>query len=180
MMDNQSKEGISGSFGPDPDTYQAAGKLLAAEKSKWLCGSLLLRLITSPTHVFDMISRFSEYIEAEIPYLPPDEHTELLHMLFILGTAELITLRIVRFGWKYQEIEELRTNLTQGLNGFFRAYIEVREVTNQPPDELPSTFMAEMQHGGKYLEQFINHYRELTERQQGPFAGCAHCPAKCL
>ena len=86
------KEGTSGSFGPDPDTYQVAGKLLDEEKSKWLCGSLLLRLITSPTHVFDMVSRFSEYIEAEIPYLLPDEHTELLQMLFVLGTAELITL----------------------------------------------------------------------------------------
>src|ERR1043166_6717507 len=101
-MDNQGKEGTSGPFGPDLGTYQVAGKLLDAERSKWLCGNLLLRLITGSPLIFDMLSSFSEHIEAEIPYLSPDQHTELLQILFVLGTVELITWRGVRFGWKYR------------------------------------------------------------------------------
>jgi len=101
-------------------------------------------------------------------------------MLIVRGTAELLQLRGAQFGWHYPEVEELRDVLTHGLIGFARAYTKAREITSLHVEELETNFLAEMQHSGKYLEQFTNQYRSLMERQQGPFAGCAHCPAKCL
>jgi DNA helicase HerA-like ATPase len=166
--------------GPEPGVFQAAGKLLDAPKSKWLWGNILLRLVASPTHLFDMLFRFSEHIEAEMSYLPPEQHIELLQMLIVRGTSELLMLRGAQFGWHYPEVEELRHVLTQGLIGFARAYTKARDITSLHVEELETNFLAEMQHSGKYLEQFTNRYQMLMERQQGPFAGCAHCPAKCL
>ena len=166
--------------GPEPGVYQAAGKLLDAPKSKWLWGNILLRLIASPTHLFDMLFRFSEHIEAEMSHLPPDDHMNLLQMLIVRGTAELLQLRGGQFGWLYPEVEELRDVLTRGLLGFARAYTKAREITKLEVEELEIDFLAEMQHSGKFLEQFANRYKMLMERQQGPFAGCTHCPAKCL
>ncbi len=166
--------------GPEPGVYQAAGKLLDAPKSKWLWGNILLRLIANPAHLFDMLFRFSEHIEAEMSYLPPEDHINLLQMLIVRGTSELIQLRGAQFGWLYPEVEELRDLLTRGLLGFARAYTKAREITSLQVEELETSFLEEMQVSGKYLEQFTNRYRLLMERQQGPFAGCAHCPAKCL
>jgi len=166
--------------GPDPGHFQAAGKLLDAPKSKWLWGNILLRLVASPTQLFDMLFRFSEHIEAEMSYLPPDQHTELLQMLIVRGTSELLQQRGAQFGWSYAEAEELRDILTHGLIGFARTYAKARKITSLHVEELETNFLAEMQHSGKYLEKFTNRYRSLMERQQGPFAGCTHCPAKCL
>jgi len=166
--------------GPDPGVFQAAGKLLDSPKSKWLWGNIVLRLIASPTHLFDMLFRFSEHIEAEMSYLPPDEHNALLQMLIVRGTAELLQLRGAQFGWGYAQVEDLRHVLTMGLIGFAHAYSKAREISSLHVEELETNFLVEMQHSGKYLEQFTNRYKLYMERQQGPFAGCAHCPAKCL
>lgn len=179
-MNHQRNGSTSGSLSSDPGTYHVTGDLLNAKKSKKLYSSILLRLITGSPLLFDMIFRCSEYIEAEIPYLSLDQHTELLHMFYVLGTTQFIIERGIHFGWKYQDIEELRANLTQGLDGFFHVYTKYREATSPSPNGGESTLTTEMQHAGKYLEQFTSRYHQLTKRQQGPFAGCTHCPAKCI
>jgi hypothetical protein len=167
--------GIAGAptGGPDPAIYQAAGKILDSEKSRWIWSNILLRLATLPENVLEAMLRFSELIEAEMPYLPKSRHEAVLIMTLIRGSAELMHQRGAQFGWSYGEAEELRSILTRGLVGYLRVYMSLR--MNRTPEELDKEIDAFERH----LTEFTSRYTQLMLREQGPFTGCRFCPNKC-
>lgn len=171
---------ISANGGPEPMIYQAAGKLLDSEKSKWLWANVILRLSTNPAYTFDILFRFSEQIEQEMAFLLPEQHNSVLQMILVRGGFELMQQRGAQSGWTYEQTEGLSNLLTTGLSRFMSTYTEAREaVAELDADELEARFLGAMQEASEYLEQFANQYKALMARRQGPFAGCVHCPARC-
>ncbi|HEY4387770.1 MAG TPA: DUF87 domain-containing protein [Ktedonobacteraceae bacterium] len=168
--------GISGAptGGPDPAIYQAAGKILDSEKSKWIWSNVILRLTTLPENVLQALMRFSEQIEAEMSHLPKSKHEAVLIMTLIRGSAELMHQRGAQFGWSYNEAEEIRTMLTHGLVGYMRVYMALRR--SVPAEELDKDIDEFDQH----LTAFAKRYTQLMQREQGPFSGCKYCPSRCL
>jgi Predicted ATPase len=167
--------GIAGAptGGPDPAIYQAAGKILDSEKSRWIWSNVLLRLAALPENVLEAMLHFSEQIEAEMSYLPKSKHEAVLIMTLIRGSAELMHQRGAQFGWSYGEVEEMRTTLTRGLVGYMRVYMALRRSVN--PEELDKDIDAFEQH----LTEFTRRYTQLMQRGQGPFMGCRYCPNRC-
>jgi hypothetical protein len=169
--------------GPDPMFYQAAGKMLALEASKWLWANILLRLISSPTTVFNMIPYLSKEIETEMSYLSLDQHNALMRMVIVRGCSETLQARGAEFGWTYAQVEELRAPLTHGLLLMAQSYNMMRSEANiraYKMKELEQRLQEQADQAAVYLEQFVNGYEIVMKRGQGPFAGCVHCPAKCL
>ncbi len=166
--------------GPDPAIYHAAGKLLATEKSKWLWSSILLRLLSNPGRVFDMLIRFSEIAEAELSYLSDDQHYALLRMAIVRGGAQIMYERGAQFGWTYEQVEKMQTLLIKGLLALARSYDQVYDKTKPIERRGTQSFQKEMDEAAAAFRSFIDAYESLTERKQGPFAGCIHCPSKCL
>ncbi len=167
--------GIAGAptGGPDPAIYQATGKILDSQKSKWIWSNVLLRLATLPENVLDALLHFSEQIEAEMSHLPKSKHEAVLIMTLIRGSAELMHQRGAQFGWSYGEVEEMRTLLTHGLVGYIRAYKAFSRSIN--PEKLDKDIDAFEQH----LTDFTKRYTQLMQREQGPFTGCRYCPNRC-
>jgi hypothetical protein len=166
--------------GPDPITYQTASKLLDTQSCRWLWAGLLLRLMTSPTHVYDTLLHFSEQIEAEMPYLSPDEHDAVMRMLLVQGSSQIMHERGAQFGWSYAQVEELRVLLTRGLLGLLQAYHMAQTSTTLEQQELINQVQQAVEKATEPLDQFTDAYQLLMRRRQGPFMGCLHCPAKCL
>jgi len=168
--------GISGALtgGPDPAIYQAAGKILDSEKSKWIWSNILLRLAARAENVLQALLSFSEQIETEMSYLPAARHETVFVMTLIRGSAELMHLRGAQFGWSYSEVEELRVLLTRGLVGYIRVYSALKR--SVPQEKL----RPDIDKFGEQLKKFSTRYTQLMQREQGPFAGCRHCPARCL
>ncbi len=173
---------ISPFGGPEPAVYQAAGKLLASEKSSWLWANILLRTTLSPAKLLEMLMRLSEQIEADMSYLPPEQHDIILRLLIIRGSAHLLQERGGRFGWSYPEVEELRTHLTQGLLAVLRSYqLSHADMEKRyEPEELANMLRSELIRAGECLEAFVTGYEAHMKRRQGPFVGCVHCQARCL
>ncbi len=163
--------------GPDPAIYQAAGKVLDSEKSHWLWSNILLRLVSDPLNVLDALLRFSEQIEKEMSYLPASKHHDVFTMALVRGGAELLQRRGAQFGWTYAEVEELRVLLTRGLTEYIHFYTVFQGDTANPDLEQR---MEDIQKVDELLTKFAERYTQVMKRQQGPFAGCKHCPAKCL
>ncbi|GHO94365.1 hypothetical protein KSF_044130 [Reticulibacter mediterranei] len=163
--------------GPDPVIYHATSKVLDSEKSKWIWSNILLRLIANPVLVLDSLLRFSEEIEVDMAYLPPDKHVAVLIMALIRGCAEVLRQRGAQFGWSYSEVEEMRILLTRGLIAYGRASFKVSH--GEDPDDLEER-EKEMEVVERSFFQFSKRYRQVMERRQGPFAGCKYCPARCL
>ncbi len=168
------------SGGPDPLTYQTAGKLLDAESCRWLWAQLLLRMLSSPAHVYETLVRFSDLIEAEMPHLPPGEHDAILRMLMVRGSMQFMHERGAQFGWSYARVEELRVPLTRGLLGLLHGYDLARTSTDLDPEELMSRVQQAVAKASQPLDEFTDSYERFMQRRQGPFTGCLHCPAKCL
>ncbi|MBV9712664.1 MAG: ATP-binding protein, partial [Ktedonobacteraceae bacterium] len=168
--------------GPDPMIYQAAGKLLEGQKSRWLWANILLRLITLPANMFDVLLRFSEHIEAEMSFFPAAQYESVLNMVIVRGSFELLQTRGAQFGWTYEQVEELRFLFTSGICMFNKAYNDAHEARASGVDseKLEEDFLIAMEEAGKYLEQFVNRYRLIMQRDHGPFSGCVHCPRKCV
>jgi GTPase SAR1 family protein len=166
--------------GPDPAAYHAAGKLLDSAKSKWLWANIMLRLVSSPGNFFEMVTRFSEHIEAEMPYLPSEQHDIYLRMVILRGSAQILQERGAQFGWTYAQVEQLRTSLTHGLLGFFHAYRTTLQESHLKKGELEHQAQQELDIASDYLAQFTASYATLMERKQGPFVGCTYCLEKCL
>lgn len=179
---------LSPSGGPDPALYQAAGRLLDSAKSQWLWANILLRLAANVGALNEILTRFSEQIEAEMPYLLPDQHDTMLQMLLIRGSAETMRACGATFGWTYPQVEKLRALLTRGLLGLVTAYRLIddevdrttRGVLEQLRPEIKEQFEKEIRAAGEHLSQFIDAYGVLRKRRQGPFAGCVHCVARCF
>jgi DNA helicase HerA-like ATPase len=163
----------SGHDGPDPGIFQAAGKILDSEKSKWIWSNIMLRLVANPVLVLDALLRFSEEIEKEMSYLSQERHLAVLIMSLVRGTSELLQQRGARFGWDYADVEELRTLLTRGLTEYIRTFF-------QWSSEKSGQDEPDMKNVEENLFKFAERYTQVMERQQGPFAGCKHCPARCL
>jgi hypothetical protein len=168
------------SGGPDPLIFQTAGKLLDAESCRWLWAQLLLRMLSSPAHVYETLVRFSDLIEAEMPHLPPGEHDAILRMLMVRGSMQLMHERGAQFGWSYARVEELRVPLTRGLLGLLHGYDLARTSTDLDPEELMSRVQQAVAKASQPLDEFTDSYERFMQRRQGPFTGCLHCPAKCL
>ncbi len=168
------------SGGPDPLIFQTAGKLLDAESCRWLWAQLLLRMLSSPAHVYETLVRFSDLIEAEMPHLPPGEHDAILRMLMVRGSMQLMHERGAQFGWSYARVEELRVPLTRGLLGLLHGYDLARTSTDLDPEELMSRVEQAVAKASQPLDEFTDSYERFLQRRQGPFTGCLHCPAKCL
>lgn len=163
--------------GPDPVVYQAASKVLDSEKSKWIWSNILLRLVANPVLVLDSLLRFSEGIEVEMAYLPPDKHAAVLIMALVRGCAEVLHQRGAQFGWSYAEVEELRVLLTRGLIAYSSASLKVTQEDGL--DDLEER-EREMEVVEESFFRFFERYSQVMERRQGPFAGCKYCPARCL
>jgi Helicase HerA, central domain len=171
--------GLPGTFtgGPDPAIYQAAGKVLDSAKSRWVWSNVLLRLVANPANILDALLRFSEQIESEMSYLPADRHTEVLIMALIRGGAELLHLRGATFGWSYTEVEEQRVLLTHGLVGYIRLFSQMKQSYAEELIQEQAQAIGKVEDD---LFQFSERYSRAMKRQQGPFAGCVHCPSRCL
>ena len=173
---------VTATGGPDPMIYQAAGKLLEGQKSRWLWANILLRLITLPANMFDVLLRFSEHIEAEMSFFPTAQYNAVITMVIVRGSFELLQTRGAQFGWTYNQVEELRFLFTSGISLFNQAYSDAYKARTDGIDaeQLEEDFLLAMEEAGKYLEQFVNRYKLLMQRDHGPFSGCTHCPSKCL
>ncbi len=159
--------------GPDPSLYHAAGKILDSEKSQWLWSTILLRAVTHLENIHDSLLRFSEQIEKDLSYFGVEKHEQVFVMTLIRGTAEILQQRGAQFGWTYAEVEELRMLLTRSL--IMLAFL------NQSPNIEEQDIQDETRHDiEEHLFLFADRYAQLMQRQQGPFSGCVHCPAKCL
>jgi DNA helicase HerA-like ATPase len=168
--------------GPDPATYQAASKILDADKSKQMWSMLHLRLLSKPATVLDILARFSEFLETTMAHLSPQEHDEVLSMVFVKGGAEFLHRRGAYYGWTYNQVEELRILLTLGLISFHKMYILSMQAPEVAPEELPDleeAFNNEMENASEHLSKFAEDYLHLTRRRQGPYVGCVYCPVKC-
>lgn len=166
----------------DLTAYQAAGRILATEKSRRLWAHILLGLTGNPSTVFTMLRYFSELIEAELPRLSPEQHQAILQMVTIRGSAEELHERGALFGWNYVQVEELYASLARGLQGFMGVN-NLISADNEPATntEAATTKIQEaVNQAGEYLDQFVAGYTALLRRKQGPFVGCVHCPSKCL
>jgi DNA helicase HerA-like ATPase len=172
---------MSSTGGPDPTIYQAAGKLLDSEKSRWLWSNIILRIVVSPANTFDILLRFSEQVEEDMSFLLPEQHNTVLQMVLVRGSFELMQQRGAQSGWTYEQTEELSRLLTLGLSKFMRTYAVAREAAAElDPEEIEAQFRDGMIQAGQHLEQFASRYKLLMKRRQGPFAGCSYCPACCL
>jgi hypothetical protein len=166
--------------GPDPAIYQAAGRILDSPKSKWVWSNTLLRLIANPAGVLEALMHFTEQIETDMAYLPDAKHTTIFMMVLIRGCAELLHQRGAQFGWSYDEVETQRVLLTHGLVGYMRLLQKVQQVEYEANEQFFEQQNKEAEVFEEQLFQFTENYNQLMGRQQGPFAGCKYCPARCL
>jgi hypothetical protein len=169
--------------GPDPWMYQAAGKLLDSEKSKSLWANIILRLVSNPSAVFQVLLRISSYIESEMAHISREEHYTVMRMMLVRGSAELMHARGAQFGWTYAQAEELRVLLTNGLLGLSRAYYFARIAGRAEPDDegrWDTPIERALDKASEQLAEFMSRYELLMQRGQGPFVGCTNCPLKCL
>ncbi len=151
---------LSPSGTPDMTIYQATLKLIDTEKSAWLWGNILLRVLFSSERLAEMLRRLPEYIESELSYLSPDRQSEVLRMCIVLGSAHILHQYGAQFGWSYAQVEQMRQLLTRGLLNLLKKQNLVMVMSD--------------------LSQFTRLYQYAMRREQGPFAGCIHCRAKCL
>lgn len=175
---------LAPSRGPDPVTYQEAGKILDEPKSAQLWSMFLLRLLTRPPNVMDTLVRFSEFIETVMPYLSAQQHDRVLAMIVVRGTAAFLHRRGAHYGWTYQQVEELRTRLTHGLLQLLRMQAIIQQIAtveqgSEEFQELSQRFNQIMSHAGDELLLCVEQYQRLTARRQGPYVGCQHCPTRC-
>jgi hypothetical protein len=166
----------------DLAAYQIAGKILAAEKSRRLWAQILLGLTGNPGIVLTTLLYFSELIEAELPRLSPEQHSAILRMILIRGSAEELHERGALFGWSYAQVESLYTSLAHGLLGFMQANNLISDDKELPTDADAAAVKLEevINPAGEYLNQFVTDYIALSKRKQGPFVGCIHCLSKCM
>ena len=171
--------GVPAAFtgGPDPSLYQAASKILDSPKSTWIWSNILLRLVTHPKNVADALLHFSEQIEKDMSYLPTAKHESVFIMTLILGCAELLQKRGAQFGWTYGEVEELRVLLTHNMVAYVRLFSSLNQQLS--PEELQHK-SEDLSTIEEQLTKFSIRYEQIMHREQGPFAGCIHCMAKCL
>ena len=115
-------------------------------------------------------------------FLPVAQYESMMNMVIVRGSFELLQMRGAQFGWTYEQVEELRFLFTLGISTFNRAYSDAHKARAKGVDteKLEEEFLALMDHAGKYLEQFVNRYKMLMQRDHGPFSGCVHCPSKCV
>jgi hypothetical protein len=173
---------LSLSSGPDPMTYQEAGKILDDAKSAQLWSMLLLRLLVQPGNIMESLARFSEFIETLMPYLSVQEHDQVLAMIIVRGMASFMHRRGAQYGWTYQQVEEQRVPLTHGLLQFLRLQEMVQAAPEQEPavlEELAHKFNQTMAEASETLLGCVTQYHRLTRRRQGPYVGCQHCPTIC-
>ena len=145
---------------PEMVIYQSALKLIDTEKSAWLWGNILLRALFNPEKLFDMLRRLPEHIESELPSFRSGRQSDILRMVIVLGSAQVTNQYGAQFGWTYAQVEQMRVILTRGL----LTLLSTHDLAAAMPD----------------LSQFTRMYEYVMRREQGPFAGCAHCQAKCL
>jgi hypothetical protein len=173
---------LTPSNGPDPVTYQEAGKILDDPKNAQLWSMLLLRLLVQPGNLMESLTRFSEFVETMMSYLPAREHDQVLAMILVRGTSNFLQRRGAQYGWTYQQVEELRVPLTHGLLQFLHLQEMIQEATAKLPEnleEIAETFNSMMTGASEKLLVCVNQYRKLTERRQGPYVGCQNCPTRC-
>ncbi|MBV9229126.1 MAG: ATP-binding protein, partial [Chloroflexi bacterium] len=166
--------------GPDPATYYAAGKLLDSEKSKRLWARFLLCLTSNPAKLLELITGISEQIETEMPHLSAEQHDRTMRMTIVRGSAEIMRERGAQFGWTYTQEDDMRVLLTNGMLTLARVYCLIRDQADQEQADQVEMLQKEMEQSSNYFKQFVTAYETSTQRRQGPFAGCIHCPAKCL
>lgn len=154
--------GISRSaFGaPDATVYQAVGRLLETSHGQWLWASMLVRTVYSRPRLPAVFAMLRRQIEAELTYLQPNQRESALRMAIVRGCSAVLSSHCTAFGWSYPLVEELRLSLTRGLIAF--AQTKDLSVCNSD------------------LDRFARKYEKLLEREQGPFAGCIHCRARCM
>jgi hypothetical protein len=126
-----------------------------------------------------MVQRFSEQIEADMPHLSTDQHDIVLRMVLVRGTAELMQNRGARYGWTYEQVEQMRVLLTHGLVEMAQAAQMAAREVDLPEEELSAKFGKAIEDASNYLVDFMEQYQDQTQRRQGPFVGCTYCPVKC-
>lgn len=169
--------------GPDAWTYQAAGKLLDSEKSKFSWASILLRLVSNAGAVIDILARLSGHIESEMAHISQEEHYKVMRMMIVRGSAELMHTRGAQFGWTYAQAEKLRVLLTTSLLSLARVYYLMHLEVDTESDQvrrLETQLEQAVDRAIELLTDFGERYEALMKRKQGPFVGCERCPAKCL
>jgi hypothetical protein len=166
--------------GPDSWAYQAAGKLLDSEKSKFLWASILLRLVSNAGAVLDVLARISGHIEREMSHISQEEHSIVMRMMIVRGCAELMHARGAQFGWSYSQVEELRATLTSCLLGLAQAYFLMHAEEGEQVGQVETQLQQVVERVSEGVAEFQMRYEALLRRRQGPFVGCVHCPAKCL
>ena len=201
---------ISPLKGPDPSTFQAARRILDLETSRLTWASLFLCLTTNPAKIFDTLSRFAQLLEKEMPYLSGQQHDAVLRMVVVRGVAETMHEHGAVLGWSYGQVEALRALLTDGLLALVQTQYVSRQIAGDggavaiglapmvavgtdlnppngrhaPTEEERMQMLEQIQElaeaAQESIDQFTNAYMELSVRQQGPFAGCVHCPMKCV
>lgn len=130
----------------------------------------------------EILTRFSEFVETVMPHLPMEQHDNVLAMIMVKGCSDFLIRRGAQYGWTYQQVEELRVQLTHGMLAFTSMYKLTRDASGKPLAELEAMeteFNQIMEDASKRLMVAIDQYQTLTKRRQGPFVGCQHCPTKC-
>jgi DNA helicase HerA-like ATPase len=153
----------SASFGgPDAALLQAAYKLLDAERSRQLWGTIVLRTLYNRTKLLDLLTNWmARHIEEEFPQLSYiHRQDELLRLVIVLGCAETLQARGASAGWPYPLVDIMRRRLTFGL-------LKLLDSGNYAQAEAD-------------LVAFAHLYQKHLRRQRGPYAGCVHCQEKCL
>jgi hypothetical protein len=105
-----------------------------------------------------MLDLFAQFYSHIISH--PLQQETLLTMTIVRGTAETLQERGAAFGWTYAMVEEMRIPLTKGL----LTLLQTKKLAAATAD----------------LDQFCRKYEARLTRDQGPFPGCASCPARCV
>lgn len=176
---------LAPSEGPDPVTYQEAGKILDNPKSDEIWSMIMLRLMVKPDNLTQTLDRFSEFIESIMAYLQTSQHEQVLKMILVRGAANVIHRRGAQYGWTYQETETLRARMTSGLINMFNIQelsqqASAAKQTEEQQVALQKKFEQLVEKTSNEFLRYIEQYEPLIRRRQGPYVGCKHCPVKCF
>lgn len=146
---------------PEARIYEKAGKILEQEGSRAIWANILLRAVHHHERLPDLLRVLKRQITSS-------ETEAVLHMVLVRGCAETLAERGAYKSWRYVQVDRMRIALTQGL-------IMLAQASHPTPELIQLA-------NRRYVEPFGKEYvgaLKLRDGEQGPFAGCVHCPNPC-
>jgi hypothetical protein len=130
-----------------------------------------LSLVLQPSQAVQGFPPLMDFIQRVAGRISPSLERDVAVAVFLHGLESLFDERGRRYRWFYNVSSALREQLTPPLVQIAREF-ENRQTTIE---HLHEKVAAE-------LQSFITAYRQQTDfrKRPGPFAGCIHCPHRCL